>query len=817
MNQNKQSLAKIIGLVFVWQSIALLVFSLIPSESGSRIIWLYSTSRLAMISITSVLFLGSLFFYIRSTVPNSHLIHLPQEKGWKEGLLFSGLFLLMTSNTINNILKMLAKTKEYHILIGYLEFTSIFNLFFSLISIEVIIWILLLNKEHLITFIKKKTNFIRLSFSIWGIILLLLALSAILYQKFPPANTWVWVTNGPHVPLLEWHIAVAWGIALPFILYPKLSQKKLSTKWTAILIWGLAFTLWIAQPVNLGYGAQAPVAPNYEIYPFSDAQLYDQNSQSIIIGKGMANEEFPARPIYVVFLALAHGLVGQSYNHIVIFQSFFWAAFPMVLYLLGEEISGRPLGIAIATLAIFRDIVTNRVAHFVVSATYSKVFLSELPVALLLATFILLAFRWIKSHPNNKTIPFIAGGILGIAILLRTQSIIAIVPTFLVAIIEHKKSLKNRLIQMTVLVLGIALVVSPWLIRNWRLTGGIVLDNPLSQMNALAVRYTPDTNSQIPRLPNENDSEYSNRMLGIALDNLFNDPKRILSNIHGHFSQNIFGGFLVFPLRDYLPNPQSIITPTSNFWESWKVTNAKTILYLSYVLLFSIGVSAAWTKEKWLGLLPLVVNIFYNFWTALFMSSGTRFVFPVDWVFYLYQMLGLLTFTRFIFLGLGTKLVEAAPNPSPRALPRWGYAIIIGILFLAGLSLPLSEVIVPDRYPVKTQSQMWAEFHEKTSANVDENLILVEGRALYPRYFAAGEGIEWTAKPGYAPSPESRIVFEMAGQTTGRVIFPLADVPAYFPHTVDVTLLTEDGTVNSVQYILVSDENETILYERNDE
>jgi hypothetical protein len=125
--------------------------------------------------------------------------------------------------------------------------------------------------------------------------------------------------------------------------------------------------------------------------------------------------------------------------------------------------------------------------------------------------------------------------------------------------------------------------------------------------------------------------------------------------------------------------------------------------------------------------------------------------------------------------------------------------------------------VVPDQYPAKTQSQMWSDFNAKISADIDKNLILIEGRALYPRYFPANDGIPQTDKPGYDASPESRLVFEMAGQATGRVIFPIASEPEYIPHTVDVTLLTQDGSLKTVQYILVSDEKKTILYERNNE
>ncbi len=684
-----------------------------------------------------------------------------------------------------------------------------------MLGVGIFIWAIYCNRENLTSLSQKERRGAKAVIVTWFLLGILLFFADQIQRNFDPGYNWG--LDGPHFPLLEWQIFIAWALASIFILYGK--KLTLSDKWIAVIVWAVTLTLWLSQPINPGYGTQAPIAPNYEIYPFSDAQLYDQNSQSIIIGKGMANEEFPARPIYVVFLAIMHILVGQDFNAVIAFQSVFLATFPAILYLLGKEISGRPLGVSVAALALFRDLFSNEIAHFTVSVTYSKVLLSELPVALLLALFLLLAYKWGKKYTEDNLLPILSGCVLGIAIYFRTQSVVALAPTFLLIAFHQKWKIKWLLMQGILVIFGIALVISPWLYRNWQRTGGIVLDNPLSQMNVLAVRYSNHPEMTIPQMPEENDSEYSNRMLKVALESLRENPQWIANNIGSHFSQSFFSGFLVFPIRSKLADLQSVFIPTSNFWENWLVTNEKKPILFVYMLLFSIGLVTAWQKERWLGLLPLGTNLFYNLWTALFFASGIRFSFPVDWVYYLYQMLGLITTTRFIFQSLGNikKKIKAAPAPITQLSQRWVYITAIILACTAGLSLPLSEILIPDQYPDKTQSQMWADFSTKTSASVDKNLILIEGRALYPRYFPANEGIPLTDKPGYDASPESRLVFEMAGQTTGRVIFPIANEPEYIPHTVDVMLLTEDGTVKTVQYILVSDENHTVLYERDNE
>lgn len=806
---------QLFSLIWVLESLIVLLYFLSPSEPENRAIWLYSRSRSAIILFTGLLCGGSLGLFFATRKEENKLHELAKKTGWKEALAFGGIFLFVLSRTTHNGLLLLSENKDFHSLAGYFPYAKIFSIYFAVLGACIFVWVLYTNRVSFLANIQKERRSASVVIGIWFLLGILLLFADQVQRNFDPGHNWG--LGGPHFPLLEWQIFLAWALATIFIL--REGKLTLSDKWIAVIIWGVTLALWLSQPVNPGYGAQAPIAPNYEIYPFSDAQLYDQNAQSIIIGKGMAGEEFPARPIYIIFLAVAHALVGQDYNAVVAFQTIFLAAFPAILYLLGKEISGRPLGIALATLAILRDLLSNEVAHFTVNVTYSKLLLSELPVALLLALFLLLAYQWIKKYPENKILPILTGGILGIAIFIRTQSIVALIPTFFLAAFHQKWHLR-RLVQQGVLVIvGIALVITPWLYRNWQHTGGIVLDNPLSQMNVLAVRYSNHNEMVIPQIPGENDSEYSNRMLKIALESMRESPQWISNNVFSHFSQSFFGGFLVFPVRDSLPDFESLLIPTTNFWENWRVTSEKSPAIFLYMLLFAIGVVSAWKKERWLGLLPLGTNLFYNLWTALFFAGGIRFSFPVDWVYYLYQMLGLIVITRFIFRALSTiKKNKTAPvAPTTQLSHRWAYITAIIVTFVAGISLPLSEIVVPDQYPDKTQNQLWEDFQSAISADLNKNLILIEGRALYPRYFATGEGIAWTAKPGYQPSPESRLVFEMAGQTTGRVIFPLKEEPHFFPNAVDVTLLTEDGSLRNVQYILVSDKNTTILYERSNE
>ena len=447
---------------------------------------------------------------------------------------------------------------------------------------------------------------------------------------------------------------------------------------------------------------------------------------------------------------------------------------------------------------------------------------------MLLSLFTLLSIKWLKDIHASKLIPIIAGGIIGIATLIRTQSIIALFPVLIVAFINSKKDFRKTITQIFFLILGVSISLSPWLYRNWKITGGIVFDNPLSQMSVLAVRYSEHKeHTTIPHLDGENDSEYSNRMLKIAIERIYANPLKTTVSISNHFFQNLTGSLLTFPIRKNLPSETDLFIPTSNFWEGWdtEINPGKNLTLLFYILIFGIGIATAWRKLQWLGLLPLGINLFYNLWTAMFLASGIRLLFPIDWVFYLYQMLGIISITSFIFLLLGT-FPQRTRKPESTSLRKtvfaWRYAAIF-LIFLTGISLPLSEIVVPDQYPQQPQTQMWDEFTKQTVQlspeelntiliNHQQELTILKGRAIYPRYFPAGEGFPLTDKVGYGVSEQSRLVFELVGQRTGRVIFPLAMPPAFFPNTADVTIIAKDGSLQDIWLIFVSKNGQQAIY-----
>jgi hypothetical protein len=611
----------------------------------------------------------------------------------------------------------------------------------------------------------------------------------------------------PALPALEWHIILALAFAL---LFPLITQRLPSTlnlqRSTVITIYFATLLLWLSTPIQAGWFATPPRQPNFEIYPFSDALIYAQYVQSALAGYGFMWPEVPTRPFYIVILTWLHALAGQDYAAIIALQTLALAAFPAALYLVGNEIGGKPLGIGLAILAALRDVAQNQAATFSLNYTYSKLYFSELPAALLMTLALWLAIRWMRRAETPLYMPLLIGGLAGLAALIRLQSAIILVAFIIIGFFVMVGRRKVWIQGALLMALGLALTLSPWLIRNTRAAGGLVFDNPISQTMVFARRWSGSAgNEMLPKRPGENDAQYSSRMTRQALDSFQREPGRILLGAANHFLNNQYALLLSFPLRDNLTSLTELLTPAHAFWQTSARFDAKNLPILAfYATLAAIGIGTAWRRAGWVGLLPLSLASLYNAWTALFLSSGDRFMVPIDWAGQLYLLLGLLALISALTNATSnifpqTSLEKTAPNtsntppsnpdlatrqPIPQQTGR-GLILTAACLLLIGLSLPLTEFAFPKAEPLNAPGLA-----------PQPGEVLRTGRAIYPRYYESGDGEPGTAKAGYEISEQPRLVFFLVGEEPGLIIFPLESPPAAFPHTADVAILgTMQGDV----------------------
>jgi len=708
----------------------------------------------------------------------------------------------------------------------------------ALVGLEFIGWMIYQRREIFNSVKAAGMDVFKRALALWTAVGLLAIFVMVTGLGIVPDETGDW--GLPAVALLEWQILLACLCCLALLFVEagggvhKIPRLDL---WVSIAVWLGTVLLWLSQPVNPAFSALPPRAPNYEVYPFFDAQVYDEHAQAILIGNGMQGGEIPSRPLYIVFLAFLHMLVGQDYDRVIAAQSVVLALFPVGLYWMGKEFYGRPVGVAMALLAALRDYTSNIAAPFTYALSYSKLYLSEIPVAISLVLFILVAMRWARNnYPGFSA--FLAGGILGVGIMIRTQAVMALPVVLLIAWLMDRKQIVHILRGAILILVAIGLVVSPWIWRNWQNTGQLIFDSPQTQTINLALRYS-NLNGvavDVSRGPRESNAEYNDRLIRIFVDAVAANPGGAASVLANRFLNNCVDNVLLFPLRNDLLDADELFRPGRAFWEQWRgrPTLGQRALIAFYLFLLGLGLAAAWKRIGLWAFAPLGVNLLYNFWTSIALLSGQRFLLSMDWSIYMYYMIGLFVLINgFLFLlhrarpwvvkwyGLSAPpVIEHAPAAKPS--PQY---VMAGLIFLlVGASIPLGEKLIPKRYPPVTQEQLFHEFVSSPAfddAGLDasclqeliaqHDLVGSSGRALSPRYYGAGEG-EPTAKLGYAVADEPRMLFLTTGNRYGLAIINLAEAPDFFPHASDVIVYTERAAGHKAWLVLVKDAHRQEVY-----
>jgi hypothetical protein len=497
---------------------------------------------------------------------------------------------------------------------------------------------------------------------------------------------------------------------------------------------------------------------------------------------------------------------------VILLQTLVLALFPVLLYGIGRELHSRPAGFMAALLVIFRELTAIRSAPFTDNISYSKLYFSELPTALCLAAFTFFFLRWMKK-PRRWSSAVASGGFLGMAMLIRTQSF-SILPLVLLAALlwMGRKNWSIWLRGALLVGLGLIVCLTPWYVRNWKIAGGPALDNPDSQTMVLAQRYNNiPFDSVIPRLAGENTSQYSARLTQMAVQGIMRNPLEAVRAVAGHFVNNEMGSLLVFPIRFNIQNINELIWPAMPFWQDWagKLTPAQWLILLANLGFMAAGLAAATKRFGVIGLAPLFVNLAYNFSTAVFRSSGERFLLPVDWVAILYYALGAAQIAIWcLTLVRNSPITDSLTQPSESDalspisyLHPWKIGLTALAFLLVGLTLPLSEIVFPVRYPVQPSGQLKSQIELSlkdiklagqndavTNFLEQPGITFISGRALYPRYYAKGENEPKTAKTGYAGLNFARLVFSVVGRQNPLVVFPTDQSPAYFPNASDVLM-----------------------------
>lgn len=377
--------------------------------------------------------------------------------------------------------------------------------------LPLVIWITGLASQTILFLVIPQPNKLQSFFKQKFFLLSLLVFSFILLA-------WTWVVrtilplesqvrgwNSQGVPLLEYQVLLAWGCGLLLFLILAAIEHPQQTRYVArrlkpgwldlilgVLLWGAAVLLWQSIPIAPNWFVTQERPPNFEPYPNSDALYYDTSAQTALVGEGFIffDSPFIRRPLHAAFLTLLHLLGGQEYDQVAFLQILFLAVYPVLGYLVTRAIHNRFSGLIAGVLLILRE--ANSIAiSGNITASHVKLLMVDIPTTVLVTGFVLAVLYWLKNLNRTQLAALFAGGVLGASILLRAETFIFFFPLSLVTFLLVKAKDKRRqwLGQSLLFLWGILLVVSPWIWRNWDLTGKIFFDSPISRFDLIAQRY----------------------------------------------------------------------------------------------------------------------------------------------------------------------------------------------------------------------------------------------------------------------------------------------------------------------------------------
>ena len=649
--------------------------------------------------------------------------------------------------------------------------------------------------------------------AVYGLLLLVLILIALTRLGLTPDPAY-W--GEPGVPLLGWQFVLAL-IAGIFILALTFSaQTRTLDILLPFILYLFALITWLSVPTDvLANSFYMPInPPAFQPFPYSDAGYYDQMAHSLLIGHPYEGT-VPTRPLYIFLLTVLHLIFGENYRTIIVGQTLVLAAIPVVLYYLGKKLHSQVAGVIIAMFFIFREW-TSLLVSSSTRVSNTKTLLVDLPTLLLLLMACLFTIRWLEQKDRRSAL--IAGGVFGVLLLVRTQSMLVLPLILLIALLVFDWKQRTSYLLAFFFFLGLLAAVLPWLTHNYLQTGYFAFDAPF-QYKVIASQYAYAGNLDIDNY------DFAGKGLGrVLIEFAWQDPAFVFGFILNHFLAAQIHGLLALPL---LKPYNGIFEPINLYWMDWNGSLEwyNILLLLFYMALIALGLGASWKRWRWFGLVPLVFSAGYALATAVGRFSGWRYDLPADWVWYFYFGIGfaeLLLQAALLFSGEGRWLsspvmVEANRDPakstlavgaraSERAFPE---LIIFACIFAVISALPwLAKNITSPRYADQSQESLRTKIislsNTPTLDKIDafaqqpESFIQI-GRVLYPRFFSKEDGLAsanpW---PAYALRDYPRMGFLFLNQSNTFVVFPTKRLPA-FPHAQDAVIVgcQRDGYVEA--------------------
>jgi len=656
--------------------------------------------------------------------------------------------------------------------------------------------------------------------TLFGLLLLVITLTRI---GLTPDNVY-W--QGPGTPILLHQVFLAGIASALFYWFIARTNLGRSTKLDVVVflaLWGFACLIWLSQPAKLTYFSLEPKEPNFQIYPFSDALIYDSTAHEFLIGKPIPGD-FWVKPLYSLFLALLHLFSGNNYALLVSLQVAILAIIPSFVYMLTTHLDQRLAGLVAALLIIIRERNAMALSN-VIQVSHSKLLLSDVFAMGEMIILVWLVVWWLQHPVERRAAPFAVGGMLGLLILTRGHPVLMIPFIFLVGFIVLKPNLRLWYESSLRIILGLSLVLIPWFWHTYQFTGKIAFQDPSSpyaRNDTLVKLYTQSSNSAVdPVSPNSSSYE---EFQSQAFKSMLEHPVDVTYFTSTHYFHNMIFSYLYLPESFQIEDLNAYVKrlPFWNRWDGFIPAETRVLLLLNFAVL-SLGISVAWKRVNRLMFAPLVLGAAYNLSIAVARRSGWRFILPADWITLIFYAIGLIQFIVIIQSFVNQRVEQPDGSvislpPSSESIFHQQSPVMFGLpFFLIAMGLVLGHHLFPLHYPVKNTQELLQDYD--STARVASNpefaslktlvqrgdATIFYGRALYPIYLGANEGMVNFNWASFAPKPYKRLAFYLVGPQSTSVNLPMESPPFSFPDGVSVIVVgckAETGDINALAVLI---------------
>jgi hypothetical protein len=812
------ALAFAVGLLVLWSYLKE------PSEAGSAVLFGFSYLRVALILVVLSLLVGILIFLFGS-FRNSHLTQQ-----------IENLFVRLTSQDWAFWIAILWMVTSYVLLFLSEHRLGLFASYRERL-LPILIWLAILSAQFtFILFYRRDSNagILREQRGIFlGSLILLISLGLLTLVIYltrigltPDQVYW----QGPGTPILLHQIFLAvLGAILFYGLIERTNLGKSNQLDLVIFVglWGIACLVWLSQSARLTYFSLEPREPNFQSYPFSDALIYDSTSHEFLIGKPMPADLW-VKPIYSLFLALLHLLAGENYALLVSLQVIILAVIPSFVYLITTYLDKRLAGVAAAFFVIIRE--RNAMAlSDIIQVSHSKLLLSDVFAMGEMILLVCLVVWWLKQPLERRAAPIAVGGMLGLLILTRGHPILIIPFVFLVGFIVLRPNLKLWYESSFRIVLGLSLVLLPWFWHTYQSTGKFTFQDPSSPyaVNDTLVKLYTNSGNSSPDTVSENSPSYG-EFQSQAFRSFIEHPIDVSYFTSAHYFHNVIFSYVYLP-QSFQIEDLSRYVKRLPFWDrAWNgsIPVESQILMLLNLAVLSLGLSVAWKKVNKLAFVPLILGIAYNLSIAVPRRSGWRFILPADWVTLVFYAIGIIQLVVILQAIAKRQVAEGNtsdvifPQSSPSKL-RGQSIVMFGLpFFLIGMGLVFGHHLFGSLYPAKSQQELLQIYQNASQSTSDAEITMlkgflqkdgatiVHGKALYPVYLKAEEGMVNVNWPSFAPQPYNRLAFYLIGPQSISVNLPMDSPPLSFPDGASVMVIgckVQTGDINALSVLIQGD------------